>query len=286
MAKFLTTVGNSFYIEQIILNAKNSLTLVTPYLKLSKNLIERIADAENRRVKITLIYGKSALHVNEHKKLNALKNLELYFCENLHAKCYHNEDSLIITSMNLYEFSERNNREMGLLIERASDTDIYEETQREIESIKNASKVEKSFEPAVEHQQTKNSFELNPSYTESRNFHLPKTNKILNDKYSNHKITLDGVIFIENFPVQGITARIGRIVDIEFDDEVFFKKIKDTKCDKFNELLPKTRIYWNHKKFNIYPLRGYDAEISQAGFEIEVKRILCIVDAVYDIIGD
>lgn len=41
--------------------------------------------------------------------------------------------------MNLYEFSERNNREMGLLIERASDIDIYEETLREIESIKNAS---------------------------------------------------------------------------------------------------------------------------------------------------
>jgi hypothetical protein len=286
MAKFLTTVGNSFYIEQIILNAKNSLTLVTPYLKLSKNLIERIADAENRGVKITLIYGKSALHVNEQKKLNALKNLELYFCENLHAKCYHNEDSLIITSMNLYEFSERNNREMGLLIERASDTEIYEETLREIESIKNASKVEKSFEPAIEHQQTKNSFELNPSYTEKGNFHLPKTNKILNDKYSNHKTDLDYEILIENFPRQGIKARIGRIVDIEFDDEVTFRLIRNAKRDKLNELLPKTRIYWNYKKLNIYPLRGYDAEISQEGLEVEVKRILYIVNTVYDIIGD
>jgi hypothetical protein len=286
MAKFLTTVGNSFYIEQIILNAKNSLTLVTPYLKLSKNLIERIADAENRGVKITLIYGKSKLHVNEQKKLNALKNLELYFCENLHAKCYHNEDSLIITSMNLYEFSERNNREMGLLVERASDTDIYEETLREIESIKNASIIEKSFEPAVEHQQTKNSFELNPSYTENWNFHLPKTNKILNDKYSNHKIDLDGAILIKNFPVRGIKTKISNSVDIEFDDKVFFKQFKDTKRDKLNELLPKTRIYWNYKKFNIYPLRGYDAEISQEGLGIEVKRILYIVDTVYDIIED
>jgi hypothetical protein len=286
MAKFLTTVGNSFYIEQIVLNAKNSLTLVTPYLKLSKNLIERIADAENRGVKITLIYGKSALHVNEQKKLNALKNLELYFCENLHAKCYHNEDSLIITSMNLYEFSERNNREMGLLIERASDTDIYEETLREIESIKNASKVEKSFEPAVEHQQTKNNFELNPSYTKNWNFHLPKTNRRLNDKYLNHKMNLGDEILIENFPKQGINTKISNSVVLEFDNKVFFKQFKDTKRDKLNEFLPKTRIYWNYKKFNIYPLKEYDAEISQAGLEIEVKRILYIVDTVYDIIGD
>ncbi len=34
--------------------------------------------------------------------------------QNLHAKCYLNEKAAIITSMNLYDFSQVNNNEMGV----------------------------------------------------------------------------------------------------------------------------------------------------------------------------
>lgn len=101
MAKFLTTAGNSFYIEQIIIKSVKSLNLVTPYLKLSRNLIERLSDAQKEGVRITLIYGKNELAPKEKKKLFAFDNIEIYFCQNLHAKCYHNESSMIISSMNL-----------------------------------------------------------------------------------------------------------------------------------------------------------------------------------------
>jgi hypothetical protein len=90
----------------------------------------------------------------------------------------------------------------------------------------------------------------------------------------NHKINLGNEIRIENFPIQDSKARITKNVDIEFGDKVFFKQIKNTKRDKLNELLPKTRIYWIYKKFNIYPLKGYDAELSQEGLEIELKGYL------------
>jgi hypothetical protein len=39
MAEFLTTTGISHKIENIILNAKKNLILVSPYLKISKTFI-------------------------------------------------------------------------------------------------------------------------------------------------------------------------------------------------------------------------------------------------------
>jgi hypothetical protein len=52
----------------------------------------------------------------------------------------------------------------------------------------------------------------------------------------------------------------------------FLSKLKALKHHKLDQFLPKTRICWNYKKFNIHPLRGYDAEMSRAGFEIEVEK--------------
>ena len=49
-----------------------------------------------------------------------------------------NEDTAIITSMNLYEASEKN-RELGVLIEKNCDRVLYDTTRDEVESIKNNS---------------------------------------------------------------------------------------------------------------------------------------------------
>lgn len=116
MAEFLTTSGTSHELENIIIDSKKKLTLVSPYLQLSKTFHQRLKDASNRGVKIVIIYGKDELKPNERNSLAELRNVELYYFENLHAKCYFNEDRMIITSMNMYEFSEKNNREMGVLI--------------------------------------------------------------------------------------------------------------------------------------------------------------------------
>ncbi len=70
----------------------------------------------------------------DHRGLRGLTYIRTSFCKNLHAKCYMNEELCIITSLNLYEFSQVNNNEMGILIWRSEDTqlykDVYEEAQR------------------------------------------------------------------------------------------------------------------------------------------------------------
>lgn len=116
MAEFLTTNGTSYNIENIIIEAKNRLVLISPYLQLSKTFYERLKDATNRNVKVTIVYGKDELKPNEKNSLAELKNVELKYFQNLHAKCYLNESKMVITSMNMYEFSEKTNREMGVLL--------------------------------------------------------------------------------------------------------------------------------------------------------------------------
>jgi len=135
MAEFLTTAGTSHHIEDMIIEAKLNLHLVSPYLQLSKTLYERLKDASKRGVVIKIVYGKRDLALGVQNLLSELNNLELYFFENLHAKCYFNESEMVITSMNMYEFSEKTNREMGILISRNSDKEIYIKAEMETLSM-------------------------------------------------------------------------------------------------------------------------------------------------------
>lgn len=135
MAEFLTTSGTSYNIENIIIEAKNKLVLVSPYLQISKTFYERLKDASNKNVAIKIIYGKDELKPNERNSLAELKNVTLFFFQNLHAKCYFNENKMVITSMNMYEFSEKTNREMGVLIDRRVDIELFDKAVNETLSI-------------------------------------------------------------------------------------------------------------------------------------------------------
>jgi phosphatidylserine/phosphatidylglycerophosphate/cardiolipin synthase-like enzyme len=142
MVEFLTTHGTAFHIERIIARAKRTLVLVSPYLQLSKTLLERLLDADRRGVRITIVYGKSSLSADQEEALRELKDLSLCYLENLHAKCYFNEEEMVITSMNMYEFSEKNNREMGVLVDKAEK--VYQGAVEEARSIVAAAEQAKS----------------------------------------------------------------------------------------------------------------------------------------------
>jgi hypothetical protein len=133
MAKFLTTHAAAAEIEQVITTAREKLVLVCPYLRLSPLFADRLRDADRRRVRINLVYGKHELAPDQLEFLDSLGRLRRYFLPDLHAKCYYNETRMVITSMNMYEFSEKTNREMGLLIEAGEDA--YKDAVAEVNSI-------------------------------------------------------------------------------------------------------------------------------------------------------
>ena len=140
MAEFLTTKGAGYQIENIIKNAKNRLVLISPYLQLSETLFQTLKDADRRKVRITLVYEKGELKPDERSQLEKLDNLSLYFLENLHAKCFFNEENMVITSMNLYDFSEQKNREMGVLIDTKEDENAFRDAVKEAKLIIDSSR--------------------------------------------------------------------------------------------------------------------------------------------------
>jgi phosphatidylserine/phosphatidylglycerophosphate/cardiolipin synthase-like enzyme len=137
MAKYLRTTQVSAEVESLILDAKSTIFIVSPYLKLSDRIKELLYDKNLLRVNIQIIFGKNDLSPTETSFLKELKYVQLFFSKNLHAKCYFNEDKMIITSMNLYEFSQQNNREMGVLLDCADDNDkvVYNAAMDDVRTI-------------------------------------------------------------------------------------------------------------------------------------------------------
>jgi len=134
MAKFLNTSATNYYLEELIKGAKDRLILISPFLRLNDRIKELLEDKNRLKIDVRIVYGKSELQPAEVNWLKELSFVRTSFCKNLHAKCYLNEELCIVTSLNLYEFSQVNNNEMGVLISRGEDSalykDAYEEAQR------------------------------------------------------------------------------------------------------------------------------------------------------------
>lgn len=141
MVKFLNTRKAVAAIEELIREANEKLILISPYLKLSKDF-KQLLTYRNKKDKITtVIFGKQELKPDEMKFLENLRFVILKFNEDLHAKCYVNDKQMIITSLNLYEFSMANNKEMGVLIDLddPNDKSLYDEAYKEIDYIDSTS---------------------------------------------------------------------------------------------------------------------------------------------------
>lgn len=96
---------------------------------------ELLEDKNRLKIDVRIVYGKSELQPSEIKWLNKLPFIRTSFCKNLHAKCYINESACIITSLNLYEFSQVNNNEMSVFISRDDDAEMYKDTHEEAQRI-------------------------------------------------------------------------------------------------------------------------------------------------------
>lgn len=135
MAKVISTRGISYHIERLIKEARLSILLVTPYLKIAKPLYDRLVLADARGVEISIVYGKTKLQKQQEEKLKKLSNCRIVYVENLHAKVYLSDRCGIIGSMNLYDYSEINNNELGIYFTRKDDFDLWHETINEVDLI-------------------------------------------------------------------------------------------------------------------------------------------------------
>jgi hypothetical protein len=144
MVEFLDATGVTSELKKLIGNTKEMLFLITPYIKLSDRLKMILTAADSTpNIRITFICRKDAS--NNLEDLNflqqKLKHAAIFECKNLHAKCYINENTAIISSMNLYQFSQEQSLEMGIKIDKNSETDlpIYSQIRQEVMLIEGQS---------------------------------------------------------------------------------------------------------------------------------------------------
>ena len=140
MAKFLNKDKAFAEIVEIVSKADNKLVLISPYIRFQKPLLERLKYMDGKGVQTIVVCRKKDLDDKVRSDLKQLKNLELRFDEDLHAKCFYNEKSMVITSLNLLESSERKNREMGVLLSSEEDANVFNEALSEAEFIVNRAK--------------------------------------------------------------------------------------------------------------------------------------------------
>ena len=142
MPEFLTTTGISDRIRKIIREADEVLVLISPYIQTNRRIRELLERKSRSNTHIRVIYGKRDLRPEEKEWLDSVPSIELCFRESLHAKCYLNEKEAVLTSMNLYQFSEVNNDEWGILVSKTQEDDddrLYADIYQEAEEIADVS---------------------------------------------------------------------------------------------------------------------------------------------------
>jgi len=144
MVAFLNTSRAYAEIENIIDKATSKVFLISPFIRFPQPLLERLKYKDGQGIKTVIVcrekdFGKD-LGAQVRSDLKQLKCLDLRFDDDLHAKCFFNEESMVITSLNLLESSERKNREMGVLLSSKEDSSVFREALSEAEYIVNRAK--------------------------------------------------------------------------------------------------------------------------------------------------
>jgi hypothetical protein len=124
MSTFL--FGNSLNaaIENIFREATDKLVLISPYIKLHERLKSSLLNhIKKDKLQIVIVFGKNdddfskSMSIDDIEFFKQFPNVEIRHEKRLHAKYYANNNSAIITSMNLYSYSQDNNIEVGILME-------------------------------------------------------------------------------------------------------------------------------------------------------------------------
>jgi|LakMenE01Jun11ns_1017448.scaffolds.fasta_scaffold9918404_2 hypothetical protein len=276
MAEFLNTKKIRDYIEKIIETAERELVIISPYLQIDEYLINLLKNADARGVETTLVYKEQKVNDAERNKLKQIDNLNLLHHPNIHCKTYYNEKYLIITSMNLFDYSKRNNREMGVLFRRTNedstgwndyknkkdDESIFQDAIAEIKSIINSSEFEKDS------RETKTiGFEMDIIKTKY-DLIVEKCNNY--NKFSKNKKFIpfqsgeDWYCKCENFldHVDLVFDGNRAVIDINFDENrlsQLFQQLSTKKYENDYRAIGCFRMFWTYHKSSIYlyELKGH-----------------------------
>ncbi|WP_167611155.1 phospholipase D family protein [Maribellus sediminis] len=181
--QILGTTETSYNIERLIRNAEEILLIISPYLRITKRLKVELEDAFERCKENIIVYRENQLPTTEFKWLKTFPKLNLIPVENLHAKCYLNESEAIITSMNLYEYSQINNHELGVHITALEESENFLDVIEKIELILRTKSVKIDFSPLTNRYGKFSMGDLVVKLNSKFNFKVPRTGLDSNYRY-------------------------------------------------------------------------------------------------------
>jgi len=258
MPKFLNTSGLSEWISRIIEETEREIIIISPYLQLSDKVFQSLRDIDKRGVETTLIYRENKLSAKDKEQLKSIDNLNLMHHPNIHAKCFYNENFLLVGSMNLYEYSAVNNREMGILMHRqdipefpgfsafngnADDDNVFEEALQEIVQIINGAHLER---PSRETNEDGFEMEILKTQREKAAENLKKINKTFVHK--RFALDDDGNFICKNY-MDKVDLKLAYRIEFELKFEAkklsqAFAKFQPRKAD-LEFFISGFKFYWN-----------------------------------------
>lgn len=253
MAKFLNTDLINQWIPRLISESQKELLIIVPYIKTSNLTYQLLFEADQRGVEITVIYRENKLNQSEKEKLNKLKNLNLLCHPNIHAKCYFNEKNMIICSMNLYEYSELNNREMGVLLYKENvdtlyeidDPMIFQDAIEEIQQIFNSSQFEKYSLKAQNQGYKKELIKSDKDLAEERCKRLMGI--FVNKKFEAQEQGASWVPICRNYYDRiDLSLEHRAVIKINFDENRLLKIYNSFKPYNQEGLIPGFKFYWSY----------------------------------------
>lgn len=125
-------ITNSIY--ELITNTKEILVIVSPYIKLSTDFKKALENLSKLDV-IIFVFKRKDVDNETFNFLLKLPNALLYSNDYLHTKCYMNEKTAIITSLNFYKYSMENNFELAVEFDIVNENDNYQEIKSEVQYI-------------------------------------------------------------------------------------------------------------------------------------------------------
>ena len=129
-------------IPQLIKEADEFFTLVSPFTSFEGSWLADITTATQRGIEVCVVYNpynyeeaSKNQHLSQNQHLSRLpEKVERYGVEFLHAKIYLTDKSVIVTSMNYTSWSNRN-REIAVRFDRKLTQQAYDEVREYVDEL-------------------------------------------------------------------------------------------------------------------------------------------------------
>ena len=118
--ELLNTTELNLEIENMFKKEKRFILILSPYLDINDKIQTILSMSSSRIIIIYREIEKESKKKKIEEFVEIMPNVEFYCVKHFHAKAYITSGTLIITSLNLYEHSQKFNFELGIILKEIS----------------------------------------------------------------------------------------------------------------------------------------------------------------------